>query len=50
VRFTTSKGYAGGAGVGGADFLDMNDLARELGEKAADAIDGWIKNGTLPAY
>ncbi len=50
VRFTTTKGYAGGAGIGGADLLDADDLARQLGEKAADAIDGWLKNGTLPAH
>ncbi len=49
VRFTTTKGYAGGAGIGGADLLDADELARQLGEKAADAIDRWLKNGTLPA-
>lgn len=50
VRFTTSKGYAGGAGIGGADLVDAEDLARQLGEKAADAIDGWLKNGALPVH
>ncbi len=44
VRFTTSKGYASGAGIGGADLVDADELARQLGEKGADAIDGWLKD------
>jgi hypothetical protein len=48
MRFTTTKEYAGGAGIGGADLLDADTLARQLGEKAAEAIENWVKTGRLP--
>ena len=48
MRFTITKEYAGGAGIGGADLIDADTLARQLGEKAADAIDSWLRTGKLP--
>ena len=41
VRIT----YAGGAGIGGAGFLDMDDLAKKLGVAAAESLTGWAKTG-----
>ena len=48
LAFSTTKEYAGGAGIGGADLVDMDTLVRELGEKAAEAVDAWLRTGKLP--
>lgn len=48
LQFTTSKEYAGGIGIGGADLVDPDSLARQLGEATADAIAAWEKTGRLP--
>lgn len=48
LQFVTSKEYAGGAGIGGADMVDMDSLARKLGEATGDAIAGWARTGKLP--
>lgn len=48
LQFTTSKSYAGGAGMGGADLVDADSLARKLGEATAEAIVAWKKTGRLP--
>lgn len=41
ARFTTSKAYSGGAGMGGADLMGADDLARQLGEKGR-GCDRWL--------
>ncbi len=43
--YTVRKTYAGGAGIGGANLLDMDDLARKLGKEAADSLSKWAKTG-----
>jgi Domain of unknown function (DUF4410) len=45
--YSVRKTYAGGAGIGGAGFLDMDDLATKLGQAAADSLDNWAKSGKL---
>jgi hypothetical protein len=43
--YSVRKTYAGGAGIGGAGFLDMDDLAKKLGTAAADSLADWTKTG-----
>jgi hypothetical protein len=43
--YSVRKTYAGGAGIGGAGFLDMDDLAKKLGTAAADSLAEWAKTG-----
>ena len=45
--YSVRKTYAGGAGIGGAGFLDMDDLAQKLGQAAADSLADWAKTGTF---
>jgi hypothetical protein len=37
TRFSSSEAYLGGAGIGGAGFIDMDDLTRRLAETVAEA-------------
>ena len=46
-KFTVRKTYAGGAGIGGASLLDMDDLATQAGEESAKVIANWAKTGKL---
>ena len=48
AQFAVSKEYAGGAGLGGGDLVDMDTLATQLGEAAADAIVTWAHAPTPP--
>ena len=43
--YSVRKTYAGGAGIGGAGFLDMDDLAQKLGQAAGDSLADWAKTG-----
>ncbi|HUK60518.1 MAG TPA: DUF4410 domain-containing protein [Stellaceae bacterium] len=43
AQFENAKSYAGGAGIGGADFLDMDDLMEKFGADTADAVIAWSK-------
>ncbi len=43
--YSVRKTYAGGAGIGGAGFIDMDDLAKKLGKDAADSLADWAKTG-----
>ena len=47
VKFESRKAYSGGAGMGGANFLDMDDLAIELGEETANSIVRWTRGEPL---
>jgi hypothetical protein len=47
AQFSVIKEYSGGAGIGGADLVDMDTLATQLGEAAASAIVKWNQGGTL---
>lgn len=46
--YSVRKTYAGGAGIGGAGFLDMDDLAKKLGQAAAESLATWGKTGKFP--
>ncbi len=47
ARFESRKAYSGGAGIGGADFLDMDDLVQKLGEETANSLIRWSQGGPL---
>jgi hypothetical protein len=47
ARFESRKAYSGGAGIGGADFLDMEDLVQELGEETANSLIRWSNGEPL---
>jgi hypothetical protein len=47
AQFSTRKAYSGGAGIGGAGFVDLDDLAKQAGEEAASAIAKWSETGEL---
>lgn len=44
-NYSVRKTYAGGAGIGGAGFLDMDDLAEKLGKAAGESLANWAKTG-----
>lgn len=46
--FEVRKAYSGGAGIGGASFLDVEDLATQVGEQAAQSLVDWSQ-GKLTA-
>lgn len=43
--YSVRKTYAGGAGIGGAGLLDMDDIAEKLGKAAAESLANWAKTG-----
>ena len=43
VAFAMKKSYAGGAGIGGGDLVDLDDLLQKLGEKAAESVIAWSR-------
>lgn len=47
ARFTVAKTYAGGSGLGGANFLDVDDLVDQLGVAAGTSITNWVKTRKL---
>jgi hypothetical protein len=46
--FDVHKAYSGGAGIGGASFLDIEDLTKQVGEQAAQSFVDWSQ-GKLTA-
>jgi len=47
ARFESRKAYSGGAGIGGANLLDMDDLVRKLGEETANSLIRWSNGEPL---
>ncbi len=45
VRFAAEESYAGGIGLGGIDFVDMEDLAGKFGESVAASVSDWAGGG-----
>jgi hypothetical protein len=41
AKFSAQESYLGGAGIGGAGFLDMEDLVRRLAETVAKITRDW---------
>ena len=46
--FKVRKAYSGGAGIGGASFIDVEDLTKQVGEQAAQSLVDWSQ-GKLTA-
>jgi hypothetical protein len=46
--FDVRKAYSGGMGIGGASFLDIEDLTKQVGEQAAQSLVDWSQ-GKLTA-
>lgn len=40
-EFKVRKAYSGGAGIGGAGFLDIEDLTQQVGEQCAQTLVDW---------
>lgn len=47
ARFESRKAYAGGFGLRGPSFLDMDDLAEKLGQETADTVVKWLRGVPL---
>jgi hypothetical protein len=47
AKFESRKAYSGGAGIGGFDFLDMDELLEELGQETAGVVIRWSKGEPL---
>ncbi len=47
AKFATKKAYGGGAGIGGVDFLDMDELTEKLGVETANVLIRWSKGEPL---
>lgn len=43
ARFSGRESYAGGAGIGGAGFLDMEDLMKRFGGTVAESVTRWAQ-------
>ena len=46
--FDVHKAYSGGAGIGGASLIDIEDLTKQVGEQAAQSLVDWSQ-GKLTA-
>lgn len=47
ARFQSWKAYSGGAGIGGAGFVDIEDLVEELGQQVAGSVIRWSRGEPL---
>lgn len=47
VSFTVETDYAGGAGIGGIDMMNMDELIQELGVDAAESTARWAQGKDL---
>jgi uncharacterized protein DUF4410 len=47
ARFSTRESYLGGAGIGGAGFLDMNDLVRRFAESVAQTTVRYVRGEAI---
>ena len=43
AKFSAHESYLGGAGIGGAGFLDMDDLFRRFAETVAQTMQKWAR-------
>jgi hypothetical protein len=49
VRFQARRSYLGGAGIGGAGFLDLDELVRRLAETVTEMTVNWSRGEPLDA-
>jgi len=47
IRFAERKSYLGGWGIGGADFLSLDELTFRFGEEVAEDISKWLNGQKL---
>jgi hypothetical protein len=47
AKFNSAKAYSGGAGIGGVDFVDIDDLIEKYGAEIADVVARWAKGEPL---
>lgn len=47
ARFSGGESYAGGVGIGGAGFIDMEDLMRRFGATVGDTVARWVKGDKI---
>ena len=47
LSFESKESYLGGSGIGGAGFLDMDDLMRRFAESAAEATVKWSRGQSI---
>lgn len=47
ARFESRKAYSGGAGIGGIDFIDIDELVQQLGEETAESLIRWSQGKPL---
>lgn len=46
-QFEVNRSYLGGAGAGGWDMVEMEDLARQLGQSVGETIAEWVAGKNL---
>lgn len=49
AKFESRKSYSGGAGIGGADMVSMEELVQQLGAETANVVTRWTKGQRLDA-
>ena len=49
AKFESRKSYSGGAGMGGADMVSMEELVQQLGAETANVVTRWTKGQRLDA-
>ncbi len=49
AKFSARESYLGGAGIGGAGFLDMEDLVRRFAETVAEITRDWARGKPIEA-
>ncbi|HEY5041543.1 MAG TPA: DUF4410 domain-containing protein [Verrucomicrobiae bacterium] len=47
IQFTAQKSYQGGLGIGGANFVGMDELTFRLGETVAKSVSNWVHGQKL---
>jgi hypothetical protein len=47
AKFDSAKAYSGGIGIGGADFLDIDEIMQKFGADTADAVVRWSKGQAI---
>ncbi len=47
ASFASRKAYSGGAGIGGWDLVDMEDLMHKFGTETANSVIRWSQGGSL---
>lgn len=46
-RFTSEEGYAGGAGIGGASLISLEEFAQKFGTSTGEALGRWARGEAI---